>query len=90
MAAAVKIGDMCSGHGACAPRNSITGSDNVFINGISAHRVGDQWAMHCMHSSVLSTGSPTVLINNKAICRVGDMVACGSTVVTGSSNVNIN
>jgi uncharacterized Zn-binding protein involved in type VI secretion len=90
MAAVVKIGDMCSGHGTCPPRNSITGSDNVFINGVAVHRVGDQWAKHCHHDSILATGSSTVFINGRSIGRVGDMVACGSMVSTGSNNVNVN
>jgi uncharacterized Zn-binding protein involved in type VI secretion len=35
----------------------------------------------------LASGSSTVYVNGKQIGRVGDPVACGSSVATGSSNV---
>lgn len=92
MTAVTRKGDMCTGHGSFPPRNSIQGSDNVFVNGIAAHREGDGWATHCnptpiCHASVLASGSSTVFVNGKQIGRVGDPVACGSTVASGSPNV---
>ncbi|NCC97882.1 MAG: hypothetical protein EOM02_13720 [Synergistales bacterium] len=57
------------------------------------HRQGDGWAEHCCpeipecHGSVLSGGSSTVFVNGKPAGRIGDSVACGSTVATGSPDV---
>ncbi len=64
---------------------------DVFVNGIPWHRQGDGWEPHCCdgacHSSVLAAGSPTVFVNGKQAGRIGDPVACGSSVATGSPNV---
>jgi len=91
--AVTRKGDMGSGHGCWPPRQSTGGSPNVFVNGISVHREGDTWASHTCptipetHDSVLKSGSSTVYVNGKQIGRIGDPVACGSSVATGSSNV---
>lgn len=85
-----RIGDMCTGHGPYAPRQSLTGSENVFVNGIAAHRVGDTWATHCSvscHDSALGTGSSTVFVNGIPLGRIGDAILCGSSIATGSDNV---
>jgi len=92
MPAATRLGDYCTGHGGWPPRPNIEGSDNVFINGRPAHRVGDAWAIHCdhdddCHGSVLLDGSLAVYVNGRALGRIGDPVACGSRVATGSPNV---
>lgn len=67
------------------------GSPNVFVNSIEAHRKSDHWTTHCRsgscHDSTLSGGSPTVFVNGLALGRIGDSVACGSTVAFGSSSV---
>ncbi len=47
----------------------------------------DAWARHCSHESVLAAGSKTVFVNGRPKGRVGDPVACGSLVATGSPNV---
>lgn len=86
-------GDQCSGHGCWPARPSTTGSPNVFVNGIAAHRQGDAWAPHTCpsipetHASTLAKGSVTVLVNGKPLARIGDPVACGSVVAQGSANV---
>jgi uncharacterized Zn-binding protein involved in type VI secretion len=65
----------------------------VFINGRGAHRLGDGWHAHTCpsipetHASTQASGSPTVFVNGKALARIGDSVACGSFVATGSSDV---
>lgn len=91
MPAVSRKGDTCTGHAGFPPRPSTAGSPNVFINGIAAHRQGDSWASHCnpnsCHGSVLANGSSTVFVNGKPLARIGDPVACGSTVATGSGNV---
>lgn len=91
MPAAVRLGDVCSGHGSFPSRQNIAASTDVLINGLGAHRVGDAWAVHCdptsCHAGVEATGSGTVLVNGKPLARVGDQVDCGSTCATGSPNV---
>jgi len=94
MAAAARLGDICSGHGCFPPRAGTDASSNVRINGIFAHRLGDGWNTHCCpkqgcHPSNIGGGSGTVRINGKAAARIGDSVACGSVIAQGSSNVFI-
>ena len=89
-------GDLCSGHECFPPRNSTSGSQNVFVNGKAAHRQGDSWASHSCthpnsphgsHSSVLASGSKSVYVNSRQLGRISDPIACGSSVATGSENV---
>lgn len=91
MPAVARLGDKCSGHGCWPPRKNTSASSDVFVNGIGAHRVDDTWAAHTCkkntHTSILSTGSSTVFVNNKALGRIGDDVACGSAIAQGSSDV---
>jgi len=93
MPAATRLGDVCTGHGCYPPRVNDEGSDNVFINGISAHRQGDHWVTHCCddrcHDSKLARGSPSVYVNKKQAARIGDAIACGSAVAQGSPDVFI-
>jgi uncharacterized Zn-binding protein involved in type VI secretion len=93
MAAATRLGDVCSGHGCFGPRVNDAASENVFINGLGAHREGDHWVTHCCgpvcHDSVALTGSGTVFVNGKAAVRIGDSIECGSAVAQGSPNVFI-
>ncbi len=63
---------------------AITGSPNVFVNGIPWHRKGDLWPV-----DVTVTGSRTVHVNNTVGARIGDL-AVGVTphaIATGSPNV---
>lgn len=93
MSAVARVGDQCTGHGCWPPRPSVAGSPDVFCNGIAVHRQGDGWAPHtCLsipetHASVLANGSSSVFVNGKALGRIGDPVACGSSVATGSADV---
>ena len=91
MTAATRLGDICTGHGCFPPRANDEASDNVFINGIGAHRKGDHWVTHCCtiicHDGVAAEGSSTVFINGKAAVRIGDMISCGSASAEGSSSV---
>jgi len=91
MPAVSRLGDICTGHGCFPPRNSTSGSNNVFINGIPAHRQSDSWATHCCgpscHASSLAAGSSTVFVNGLELSRIGDPIACGSAVAVGSPNV---
>jgi len=90
---AVRLTDVCSGHGCFPSRPNVQGSPNVFINDLAVHRETDAWASHCCktcHSSAAAEGSPNVFVNDLPKCRIGDAVACGSTMVTGSNNVFVN
>ena len=86
-----RLGDQCTGHGCFPARPSTSAATSVFINGIAVHRVGDAWATHCCgpacHASVLAEGSATVFAEGQAVGRIGDPVACGSSVAQGSPNV---
>lgn len=94
MAAATRQGDYCTGHDACASVPLIDGSPNVFINGQSAGRVGDKYALHgcithSIHADSISSGSSTVFINGISAARIGDAVLMAGTIKDGSNNVFI-
>lgn len=90
MPAAVRLGDVCTGHDLCEARPNIGASSDVFINKLGAHRVGDPWAWHCNHTSAQGSGSNNVFVNRLSIARVGDAVVCGSANASGSDNVFVN
>jgi uncharacterized Zn-binding protein involved in type VI secretion len=93
MPAVTRLGDNCTGHGCWPPRPSTGASGDVYANGIPVHRQGDSWAPHTCppipetHGSVLASGSGTVYVNGKQCGRIGDPVACGSSVAQGSGDV---
>jgi uncharacterized Zn-binding protein involved in type VI secretion len=85
-----RFSDTCTGHGPFPPRANTSASENVFINGLGAHRLTDSWGPHSArttHESTLVSGSSTVFVNGLPLGRVGDIVGCGSIVATGSDNV---
>lgn len=93
MPAVARLGDVCTGHGCWPSRPNASASPNVFVNGKGIHRKSDAWQSHTCddtHSSVLASGSPTVFVNGLDCGRIGDPVACGSSVQTGSYNVYAN
>ena len=94
MPAAVRFGDVCTGHDCFEQRPNISASTDVFINNLGAHRVGDAWSEHqCgrnRHSSVQASGSPNVFVNGISLARIGDAIECGSANATGSPNVFVN
>lgn len=91
MAQAAKIGSICSGHGCFPPRQTPSGSSDVFVEGIGSHRLGDYWLPHCCsgscHSGTTISASTSVFVNGIPKARVGDTIDCGSTVMTGASTV---
>ena len=94
MPAVVRLGDMSSGHPHCYPaRPSTSASVDVFCNNIGVHRLGDSWATHgacpahAPHGGIASSGSSTVYVNGKPVCRIGDAISCGDTMATGSADV---
>lgn len=93
MPGVARLGDICTGHGCWPPRANVAGSPNVLCNGLPVHRAGDAWGAHTCpdipetHASVLAAGSASVYANGKQVGRIGDPVACGSSVATGSADV---
>lgn len=92
----VRMGiDMCSGHPAgptyFPPRPAITGSPNVFVDGLPVVRMTDQWSPHTnilsVHTGVGVSGSPTVFVNGLPIMRMTDQIDCGSIALSGSLTV---
>lgn len=81
-----RLGDVDTGHDTSPPRSNVQGSENVFVNNLSIHRITDEWGPHD-HTSTLGNGSSSVFANNLNVGRVGDPVACGGSVATGSPNV---
>ena len=94
MPAIVRLGDLCTGHGCWPSRPNSSASPNVYIGGLPAHRKGDSWTPHCCgpscHGGVTSSGSSTIMVNNKPVARVGDPVSCGSTILTGYNGIIID
>lgn len=92
MPQAARRGDNAGGPiaGPCSP--------NVFINGRNASILGDNVTPHgpypkpdsnIVHQTALTivSGSGSVFINGKPVVRIGDSVACGHSVSSGSSDV---
>ena len=78
----VRFTDLCTGHSCFPTRPNDEASPNVIVNGLGAHRQGDHWITHCCsescHDGRLASGSATVIVNGRQLCRVGDPVDCGS------------
>jgi uncharacterized Zn-binding protein involved in type VI secretion len=81
----------CSGH------SMATGSENVFINGLPACRVGDITTFHLRpggrfcppHSATVARGSSSVFINGRPAARVGDSIGGCTSIAQGSADVII-
>lgn len=95
MPAAARQGDLGVVH--CGGYTIAEGSDDVFINGLPAARVGDMstthlkpGGKHCVpHSAPIATGSSTVFINGMPAARVGDSLSGCTQIAQGSSDVII-
>jgi uncharacterized Zn-binding protein involved in type VI secretion len=90
MPAVTRLGDICTGHGCFPSRSSTSASATVFADGIQVHRQSDSWDVHCCgvcHDSILSSGSATVYADGLQVGRIGDPIACGSSVASGSATV---
>lgn len=84
----VRVGiDLCSGHSVFPPRPAITGSPDVFVNGVPVVRLTDMWDTHGQHGGQSITGSETVFVNGLPLCTVGDLIDCGSQMINGSADV---
>ena len=93
MTGITRLGDTASNEHDDGEFANDTASDNVIVNGLGAHRVGDHWTQHQFgpgsHDTVSKTGSSTVFVNDKAVVRIGDTTQCNSIVITGSNNVEV-
>jgi len=96
MPGVLRVTDICSGHGPCwESRKAITGSPDVYTDGLQNHRLNDLWETHgsgdCQpHDGKLASGSETVFTNGLPQGRIGDAVNCGSIGVTGSETVFVD
>ena len=73
----------------------ITGSPNVYTNGIMSGRTTDLGIHTCPHCgiNIMLGGSSNTFINNLSSHRIGDPVSeiCGAGIsITGSPNVIVN
>lgn len=88
---AAKVGDIGTDHDGFHPTAIISGSPDVFIDGIPAARVGDPLAPHDKpnnppHPRSIASGSSTVFINGKPLAITGGSVDCGGVII-GSGTV---
>lgn len=66
-----------------------SGSGDVFINNISAARVGDSVNCSQHGGGSIAAGSGSVTINGAPAARLGDPAGCGATISSGSGDVLI-
>ncbi|MCP1266286.1 type VI secretion system PAAR protein [Aeromonas hydrophila] len=88
---AAKVGDIGTDHDGFHPTAIISGSPDVFIDGIPAARVGDPLAPHDKpnnppHPRSIASGSSTVFVNGKPLAITGGAVDCGGVII-GSGTV---
>ena len=88
MSGIAHIGSMSTGHESFQSRPIISGSNNVFVNGIGTSRIGDAWQQHCddnsCHNCNQATGSSSVYVNGIPLARVSDATGCGDMILNGS------
>ena len=96
MPAVTLQGMMCTGHGCWPPRASSAGSAHFRVNGTPVHLQGHAWGAHTCpaipetHASVLASGAARFRVNGAQVGRVGDPVACGSSVAQGVANFRVS
>lgn len=77
-----RVGDQCGGV-------IITGSSDVFIDGLPAAVVGSQISPHpygdSTHNATILTGSGSVFINGIQAAQMGSLATCSVHNVTTSS-----
>ncbi len=92
MPAVTRIGDADVAH--CSGMTRAEGSGDVFANGISVSRQGDNNTSHLLppvpcpsHAAPIAVGSTTVFTNGKGTGRIGDAISGCTSVAAGSPNV---
>lgn len=70
----------------------ITGSSNLFINGIAVARVGDTCQGSCGHTCTIKTGNSNIINGSKAVARLGDETEgyIIGVITSASPNVRTN
>ena len=96
MPAACRKGDSLSTGHICSSTTTLTtpGQSTVFANSLLMARVSDKTVPHpfppnppcANHTAAVNAGSSTVLVEGKALARIGDSADAGS-MTSGSSNV---
>lgn len=95
MPAVTLKGHSCTGHGCWPPRPSSQGDLKFTVGSIPVHCEGHAWAAHTCpdipetHASVLSAGAPRFTIGGRQLGRIGDPVACGSSVAQGEARFTV-
>ena len=91
MPAVTRIGDADVAH--CSGMTRAEGSGDVFANGISVSRQGDNNTSHLLppvpcpsHAAPIAVGSTTVFTNGKGTGRIGDAISGCTSVAAGSPN----
>lgn len=94
MPGAVRLGDICTGHGCFSPRPVVSGNLKVIIDGKPACTIGDVLVPHCCgpicHPGNIASGSFKVIIGGRPAASIGDVVSCGSFMATGSLKVRLD
>lgn len=91
------VDSVATNHGCDGSTVTAAGSGDVFVNNIGVVRLGDNNQTHrvggrrcsAKHSVPLSSASPNVFANGRAIGRLGDAYG-GETISSGSGNVFAN
>ena len=70
------LGLNCCPHSRNGTNN--TGSNNVFVNDLKAHRLTDTGPTNCPHSGTFESieGSPDVFVNDLNLTRLNDDTKC--------------
>lgn len=99
-AIAIKSPSMSTGHGGWCPVTASNGfSTTAFINGVEVQLVGmTQYNVHTFDDishphdgaeHIVTTGSSSLIIENKKATMVGEMMDCGDMIAVGSHNAFI-
>jgi len=98
MPGVARIGDVfkaiCCCHSGCEDVSGVivSGSANVFANGINVSFCSAIGIASCGHTAIIVSCSPNVLVNGIGCARLGDIVSgCPKGVIVSSSaNVFVN
>lgn len=90
MGNAAKVGDIGTDHDGFPPTKIISGSADVFIDGLPAARLGDPLEPHDKpnnppHPRFIAAGSSTVLVNGQPLAFTGKGVSCGGVIIGGGT-----
>ena len=66
----------------------VEGSPSTFINGLAIARVGDR--VSCPHGEcTIGSGDETLLDDDRAVARDGDLTACGARLVATQKDTGV-